>query len=72
MTEEDKKYIKENRLNQSMIDMSKVVNTSYNKVRDYMIENNLNLSKKEINAIKCLKRTSNNLKIKKWNWNALP
>jgi len=72
MTEDDKKYINENRLNLSMIDMSEVVNISYNKVRDYMIKNNLTLSKKEINVIKCLKRKSNNLKTKKWNWDALP
>lgn len=68
MNTEAEQYIRENRLKESMLDMSKKINTSYNKVRNYMIANNLTLSKAEINNVKIIKRN----KPKRWDWDALP
>jgi len=63
-------YIKENRLKKSMLDMSIVLGISYNKVRNYMVENNLMISKELVLKI----RSSRNKEIanqeKPWNWNA--
>ena len=72
MTLENKKYIKENRLKQSMVDMGKELNISYDKVRNHMIDNGLTLSSEEINVIKQAKRKFNKNKTRKWDWNALP
>lgn len=69
MTLEKQKFIKENRLKLSMIDISKAIHISYNKVRNYMVENNLMLSKTEINNVKIIKRSNKN---KSWNWDAMP
>lgn len=51
LTPKEESYIKENRLKKSMIDMAKEINRSYNHVRDYMHENQLQLTKQEIRAI---------------------
>jgi len=56
MNIEAEKYIRENRLKESMLDMSKKLNVSYNKVRDYMIANGLTLTKNQINKVKTIKR----------------
>lgn len=68
MNTEAEKYIRENRLKESMLDMSKKLNVSYNKVRDYMIANGLTLTKHQINKVKTIKRS----KPKRWDWDALP
>lgn len=68
MNIEAEQYIRENRLKESMLDMSKNINVSYNKVRDYMIANGLTLTKHQINKVKKIKRS----KPKRWDWDALP
>lgn len=52
-------FIRENRLKKSMLDMSKEIGISYNRVREFMIENNLQLTSEQISLIKQLKRYPN-------------
>lgn len=67
MTNLQKDYIQENRLKASMVDMATCLSISYNKVRNYMINNNLQTTKKELEQIKTIKRS----KKKAWDWDAL-
>jgi len=52
LSKEDVNFIKENRFKMSMRKMAKEIGYSYFKVRCYMIENNLQLTEKEVNEIK--------------------
>ncbi len=61
------KYIIENRFSKSMVDMAKQISIPYNKVRDYMIANNLALTKQQIHKIKAIKRNTP----KNWDHDAL-
>lgn len=45
-------FIEENRLNLSMVDLSKILGISFNKVRKYMIENGLKLTNEEVQRIR--------------------
>ena len=71
MTESHQYYIKENRLKESMLGMSKVIGVSYNQVRNYMIKNNLMLSKEQVLKIQVRKCKETKSKAKPWNWDAL-
>lgn len=68
MNEENQKYIKENRMTMSMKDMATVLGISYNRVRQFMIDEDIMLTKDEVQEIKRINRS----KPKPWNWNALP
>jgi len=52
MTKEQIEYIRKNRLKESMYNMAAELDISYNKVRDYMIANNLQLTKEELREMK--------------------
>ena len=58
MGPEQMDYIRENRLKMSMVDMGKFLNISYNSIRNFMIEQGLTLSKRELQDVKNLKRRS--------------
>jgi hypothetical protein len=77
MTAAHEDYIKENRLKQSMLDMSYSLGISYNKVRNYMIENDLQVPKLQTYKIRAAKTSSRKKKkgsndSRPWNWDALP
>jgi phage antirepressor YoqD-like protein len=55
MTKQDQEYIKENRLKLSMLDMAAHLDISYNRVRNFMIENNLQVDKATVIAIRSKK-----------------
>ena len=71
MKESDKKYIQENRLKESMLGMAKDLGISYNRVRNYMITENLMLTKKQVQKIQVAKTKITKSKMKPWNWDAL-
>lgn len=85
LTESDKEYIKKNRLELSMYAMADVIGKPYNRVRDYMRANNLQLTKEQVNTLR-VNNTYNNHKnkprkkitkpdknkAKAWDWDALP
>lgn len=55
MTKQDQEYIKNNRLKYSMLDMAAHLDISYNRVRNFMIENNLQVDKATVIAIRSKK-----------------
>jgi len=59
MTKEQIEYIRKNRLKESMYNMAAELDISYNKVRDYMIANNLQLTKEELREMKCYLYSNN-------------
>lgn len=59
LTEIDENFIKEHRLEISMVDLSNKLNVSLYKVKKYMTENNLLLTPREIQKIR-LKSLSKN------------
>ncbi|KAB8153400.1 hypothetical protein EZY14_009210 [Kordia sp. TARA_039_SRF] len=69
MNSSAEKYIKENREKLSMMDMAKCLNISYNKVRNFMIENDLMISPEKVQQIRINKIRKVN---RPWNWDALP
>jgi uncharacterized protein YeeX (DUF496 family) len=71
MNLEQQKYIKENRTKESMLTMAKCLGISYNKVRDYMIKNNLQVSQETVFKIRSLKNRESTPNKKPWNWDAL-
>lgn len=87
LTPTDKTFIKDQRFNLSMMDMAKKLNSSYNRVRDFMLSSDLMLSKAQVLKIRSKKRKSlktekaikvSTVKIKvskkdkPWDWDALP
>jgi len=60
MTNRDKQYIRNNRLNCSMLDMAAHLDLPYNRVRNFMIENNIQVDKATVMAIKSKKIKSVN------------
>lgn len=76
MTPEQEKYIQQNRLKQSMIDMHLHLNVPLKHVRNYMVENNLMLSQAQIQELRAIKRRKNKFvpiaEKGAWNHNALP
>lgn len=72
MKKESENYIKQNYSKTSMLDMSKNLGISYRKVRDFMIENKLTVSKTECYKIRSLKMKKAQYINKPWNWDALP
>ena len=71
MNLEQQKYIKENRTKESMLTMAKCLGISYNKVRDYMILKNLQVSQETVFKIRSLKKRESTPNKKPWNWDAL-
>jgi hypothetical protein len=67
-----KNYIKENRFKQSMLDMADDLGISYNKVRNYMVENDLQVTKQQVYEIRATKLKNTIGGNKPWHWNALP
>jgi len=60
-TAHQKQYIRENRLKMSIMKMGKQLDLSYTRVRNFMIENNLELSKDQVQQLrqKTLRTTNN-------------
>jgi hypothetical protein len=71
MNLEQQKYIKENRTKESMLTMAKCLGISYNKVRNYMIFKNLQVSQETVFKIRSLKNRESTPNKKPWNWDAL-
>ena len=71
MNLEQQKYIKENRTKESMLTMAKCLGISYNKVRNYMILKNLQVSQDTVFKIRSLKKRESTPNKKPWNWDAL-
>jgi len=71
MNLEQQKYIKENRTKESMLTMAKCLGISYNKVRNYMILKNLQVSQETVFKIRSLKKRESTPNKKPWNWDAL-
>jgi len=71
MKPEHAKFIRENRKKLSMLDLSKSLGISYTKVRNYMIAENLMLSKNEWVSIRSAKVIGKPRIKKPWNWDAL-
>jgi phage antirepressor YoqD-like protein len=57
ITEEQRQYITSNRLVMSMVDIAAQLGISYNRTRNFMIENNLQVDKLGIDKIKSIKRS---------------
>jgi hypothetical protein len=59
LTPEEKIFITENRLEISMNQMSKQLNKSYSVIREYMIKNNLQLNRDQVEYLrqKCYRET---------------
>jgi len=72
LTTEDKQYIKENRMHYSMMDMAIWIGCSYNRVRNYMIQNDLMVSKKTAYQIRSRKMGTAKNNDLPWDWDALP
>jgi hypothetical protein len=64
-------YIKKNRTKESMLTMAKCLGISYDKVRNYMILNNLQVSQDTVFKIRSLKRKQSTPNKRPWNWDAL-
>jgi sugar diacid utilization regulator len=71
MNLEQQKYIKQNRTKESMLTMAKCLGISYNKVRNYMILKNLQVSQDTVFKIRSLKKRESTPNKKPWNWDAL-
>jgi hypothetical protein len=71
MNLEQQEYIKKNRTKESMLTMAKCLGISYNKVRNYMILKNLQVSQETVFKIRSLKKRESTPNKKPWNWNAL-
>jgi hypothetical protein len=54
-----------------MLTMAKCLGISYNKVRDYMILKNLQVSQETVFKIRSLKNRESTPNKKPWNWDAL-
>tara|TARA_R110000868_G_scaffold139805_2_gene354923 strand:+ start:7945 stop:8163 length:219 start_codon:yes stop_codon:yes gene_type:complete len=61
-------YINENRFKQSMMEMARNLSIPYSRIRIYMVENDLMLTKKQINDIKQKTNNSNRLAKTGWSW----
>ena len=55
LTPEDEKFIRENRHTMSMNDLSKHLNKRYNRIRTFMIDNNLQLPQEQVQQIRIKK-----------------
>jgi hypothetical protein len=71
MNLEQQEYIKKNRTKESMLTMAKCLGISYNKVRNYMILKNLQVSQETVFKIRSLKKRESTPNKKPWNWDAL-
>jgi uncharacterized protein YgiM (DUF1202 family) len=71
MNLQQQKYIKENRIKESMLTMAKCLGISYHKVRKYMILKDLQVSQETVFKIRSLKKRESTPNKKPWNWDAL-
>jgi len=71
MNLQQQKYIKENRIKESMLTMAKYLGISYHKVRKYMILKDLQVSQETVFKIRSLKKRESTQNKKPWNWDAL-
>jgi hypothetical protein len=71
MNLQQQKYIKENRIKESMLTMAKCLRISYYKVRKYMILKDLQVSQETVFKIRSLKKRESTPNKKPWNWDAL-
>jgi phage antirepressor YoqD-like protein len=69
MNDDQKEFIKENREKLSMMDIANLLDLSYNRVRNFMIENDLMISPQKVQQIRINKIRKVN---RPWNWDALP
>lgn len=52
LSDNEKQFIRKNRLTMSMANMGKQIGVSYNRVRNFMIQENLMLTKTEVDNIR--------------------
>lgn len=52
LTDNEKQYIRKNRLTMSMVNMGKQMGISYNRVRNFMMQENLMLTKSQVDNIR--------------------